>query len=399
MKKIKIYFWGIFLLTVFSGNQILAQENNSNFTDTKNNIYEEAIYFLQGQNIIKGYDDQTFRPENQINRAEFLKILIAANYADELKRSGYKEKCFADIENTYEWYVPYACLAKTYGIIKGYDGNRLKPEKNINFAEAAKIITNVYEKNVREDSQIWYKNYVQYLLANKLIPPQLTRFDKEITRGEMSEMITRAIKLKENKLDSYLEFRKSKYDETLLPTWEGLNSGTQTTNENKVLDLTHPGTLIAGSYISNYEQYTYTDYPVGENNNQLSENEENNIRSELTTLLNQKRTANQKSTFSKNETLQNVAQDFAEHLVANAFYSHMDLWGRQPNDRLADAGYEGFAAESIVWKSSGALSAVSWWENSALHWNNIMRDDFTQIGIGVVGEPTGGNIIVLLTGQ
>lgn len=394
MKKIINKFAFFLIITLSSSNLANAQK----FSDTENNIYEEAIYFLQGQKIIRGYDDQTFRPDNKINRAEFLKILITTNYTNELEEGGYKEKCFKDIENIYEWYVPYACLAKRYGIIKGYEGNLLKPEKNINFVEASKIINNIYSKNTKESNDIWYKNYVEYLLFNKLVPPKLTRFDKEITRGEVSEMITRVIKLKANKLDNYLEFRKNKYEETTLPTWESLTNQNSKT-ENNVLEVIHPGTLINGAYISNYEQYTHADYPAGETNNKLSKTEEQNIRSELTTLLNQKRSEYQRPTFTENKTLQNVAQEFAEHLVTNAFYSHMDLQGRKPNDRLKDSGYEDLAAESIVWKSSGAVSAISWWQNSALHWNNIMNSDFTHLGVGVVEEPTGGKIIVLLTGQ
>lgn len=397
MKK-NLFTFGLFLtLTLFLPYETQAQEENTTFSDTKNSLYEEAIYFLQGKKIIKGYEDQTFRPDNKVNRAEFLKILIQTNYAEDLTRGGYQETCFSDIENKLEWYVPYACLAKKYGIIKGYEGNLLKPEKNINFAEASKIINNIYSKDTREHNEIWYKNYIEYLLENKLVPPQLTQFDREITRGEVSEMISRAIKLKENKLENYLEFRKNKYGESTLPTWESLNKNTEKTTE--VSNKKHPGIFINGNYISNYEQYTNTDYPANVNNNKLSKTDENEIRAELETLLNQERSNNQKTTFTKNNTLETVAQNFAEEMVINAFYSHMNLSGQKPNERLSEAGYQQSSAESIVWKSKGASDAINWWKNSTLHWNNILKDDFTQMGIGIVEEPTGGNIIVLLTGQ
>lgn len=372
----------------------------ANFSDTNSSIYKESIYLLQGKKIIQGYDDGSFRPENQINRAEFLKILIGSNFADELERGDYKRTCFADIPSAYDWYTPYACLAKSYGIIKGYDGNLLKPAQNINFVEAAKIITNVYENGVKESPTLWYKNYVKFMVENKLIPPLLTKFDHEITRGEMAEMIARVIKRDEGKLEGYLEFRKNKYGESTLPTWESL-SGEQSSSGNTdslVVDIPHPGTFVGGQYISDYSQWINADYDPGENNNKISTSEKTSIKTTLLTKLNQERSAAQKVIFTKNSLLEIISQEFAEHLVANAFYSHTNLFGEDPFDRVATAGYDGFVAESIVWRSDGATDAISWWKNSDIHWNNIMREDFVNAGIGVVKEPNNGYIIVLMTG-
>lgn len=371
-----------------------------NFPDTNNSIYKESVYFLQGKNILRGYDDGTFRPENKINRAEFLKILISSNFAEELERGDYKRTCFSDIPNAYEWYAPYACLAKGYGIIKGYDGNLLKPAQNINFAEASKIITNVYKNGVKEDPSLWYKNYIKFMAENKLIPPHLTEFDHEITRGEMAEMIARVIKKDESKLEGYLEFRKTKYGESTLPTWESLSGESASSNntDTLVVDIPHPGPFIEGQYISNYKQWIKANYNPGENNNQITENEKSSIKSNLTTLINQKRSAAQKNTFTENSILETTAQTFAEHLVANAFYSHTNLFGKDPFDRVKENNYEGFVAESIVWQSDGANDAIDWWKNSAIHWNNIMQEDFINAGIGIAKEPVGGYIIVLLIG-
>ena len=36
----------------------------------------QAISYLQDANIVKGYEDGTFKPGNKINRAEFLKIVL-----------------------------------------------------------------------------------------------------------------------------------------------------------------------------------------------------------------------------------------------------------------------------------------------------------------------------------
>ena len=103
--------------------------------DNKN---KTAILYLENKGIIKGYDDQTFKPEVTITRAELLKILIEAKgihptYSD-------YNSCFTDSGN--EWYTPYLCYAKSVNWITGYDDGSSKPTQAVNKAEALKILLN-----------------------------------------------------------------------------------------------------------------------------------------------------------------------------------------------------------------------------------------------------------------
>ena len=82
--------------------------------------------------IIQGYPDGTFRPEDGINFAEAAKI-----------------------------------LANSYGI--------LSPERH----------------DIRAKHDVWYKPYVEDLAELNAIPPTIRGFEYPITRGEMAEMIYR----------------------------------------------------------------------------------------------------------------------------------------------------------------------------------------------------------------
>lgn len=191
------------------------------FPDIEKSIYKEAIQDLQNQEIVEGYDDGMYKPKKTINRAEFLKIVIGGRYPQEISQKKYKERCFEDIRNKYEWYVPYACIAKEQGIIHGYEGKYLQPEKTINFAEAAKIIANTYsDEDIPINISLWYKPYVQYLLINELVPPSINLLNQNLTREEMAEIISRTIHLQEKKLQAYLHYRFQKYKETNTPVWE-----------------------------------------------------------------------------------------------------------------------------------------------------------------------------------
>jgi uncharacterized protein YkwD len=407
------------LLALFIFPQLsLAQ---GSLSDVNQHHFKEAVYFLQGGKIIDGYDDGTFQPDKTINRAEFLKIIIGAEFADTLERKSYRgQKCFTDIEDPWVWYVPYACLAKEHGIIKGYDNGDLRPSQTINFVEAAKIIANVYAKHgFLDESDLWYRPYVDFLLEEKLIPIQIKNLDTPLTRGAMAEMIARAIKWQTKKLDDYLNFRRDKYQEDTTPSWESFSvnikpptaelpsSSTSLSlfdaasiprEEAKVLAIPHPGEKVTGGYISRYDQWIPANYSANINNNKLPAAEETEFRRELFGILNQARASEGKILFELNSKLNQAAQSFAEHIVINAFYSHTDLYGQGPLERIQTLGYSGAAAESIVWRNSGPESALNWWKNSALHWKNISNPIYKYAGIGIIREPTGGLIFVLLNG-
>lgn len=161
----------------------LAQD----FDDVQSeHINRDAIEYLQDQNVIEGYSDDTYKPENRINRAEFMKIIVASQIDTPTG-----SRCFSDVKD--EWFAPYICEAKKRGWISGHPDGTFKPADKINFAEASKIITKALE--VEEDrsgtNQEWFAGFVNGLAQRKAIPSSVHFFDKDLSRGEMAEVIWR----------------------------------------------------------------------------------------------------------------------------------------------------------------------------------------------------------------
>ncbi|MBD3270364.1 hypothetical protein GF376_02460 [Candidatus Peregrinibacteria bacterium] len=157
----------------------------------QNTPHREAILYLQNEGIVQGYPSGQYDAERNINRAEFLKIVVGAQYEQDALDdcSGYS----LDDVDASEWYASYVCVGIRDDIIDGYPDGTFKGAFNINFAEAAKIVANSFgDLSVDEtEYENWYRPYAEYLSDNSAIPEDIEGYDKDIDRGQMAEIIYR----------------------------------------------------------------------------------------------------------------------------------------------------------------------------------------------------------------
>lgn len=98
----------------------------------------DAISYLSSSGIITGYEDKTFRGNNNITRAEFAKIAVAAfGLFDDTA-----EESFDDVSAS-DWYAPYIASAQKAGIIKGYSDSVFAPNELIKRQDISLIIYNI----------------------------------------------------------------------------------------------------------------------------------------------------------------------------------------------------------------------------------------------------------------
>jgi inhibitor of cysteine peptidase len=186
MKKLSVVLITVICLSFIPVAGVVgAADSTASFSDVSvGSINADAIGYLKTEGVIDGYSDGTYKPTLEINRAEFVKIIIASLYSD---LNG--KNCFSDVKD--EWFAPYICKAKDVGIISGYSDGTFKPSANINFSEAAKVIVNAYNLNEGTSGAEWFKTYVTALEGKSDIPLSVEYFDENVTRDEMAEMIYR----------------------------------------------------------------------------------------------------------------------------------------------------------------------------------------------------------------
>ncbi|MFC5218527.1 CAP domain-containing protein [Streptomyces coerulescens] len=120
---------------------------------------------------------------------------------------------------------------------------------------------------------------------------------------------------------------------------------------------------------------------------------------EVVDLTNRHRAGAGLRPLSADPALTSAAQSYSADMAARAFYSHTSPEGTQPWDRAAAAGSRMRAiGENIACGQRSAAEVVEGWMNSPGHRANILKGDFTHIGIGFAGGGPAGTYWTQLFG-
>ncbi len=268
MKLSKLVQLGALTFAIFLGslNSVKAPALAENFNDVSEGTrHYMAVNYLREKGIINGYEDNSFKPKQHINRAEALKILTLASGKttnEEIEALSLPEDDLRPFTDTPldSWYIKYLLFAKENAIIGGYEDGSFQPEKSINLAETLKIylesLQNLEYPNAAEflfaDTPLeeWYTKYTAFAgsrgllminAANQIDPNQ------NMTRGYMAEIIYRMEKFKEG-----YEFGRATY-------YFGIPDGGNTyTTAHKTLPF---GTIVEATNLANGNtvQATVTD--------------------------------------------------------------------------------------------------------------------------------------------
>ncbi len=172
------------------------------FKDENKISNQAAVSFLQQRGILDGYEDGSFGPENPINRAESLKVLLEA-LGEDIEANGTTN--FSDVPQG-AWFAKYVRRAQNIGIVKGYEDGSFRPAQTVNQVELLKLAfesfgidLSTYEVTSSDiDSGAWYAVYLQYALDNNLLDKEDVDLANGMNRDAFSEVIYRLIQQQEN---------------------------------------------------------------------------------------------------------------------------------------------------------------------------------------------------------
>ncbi|USB33771.1 S-layer homology domain-containing protein [Paenibacillus sp. YPG26] len=105
------------------------------FKDVVSHWAGKEIQKLVEKKIISGYPDGSFRPNQEINRAEFIALICRMLQLKPVDG----QSAFKDV-NSDVWYAGYVNAIKAAGIVQGYEDRSFKPNQKITREEAFVIL-------------------------------------------------------------------------------------------------------------------------------------------------------------------------------------------------------------------------------------------------------------------
>ncbi len=194
----------------YSDTIILKEISDFAITDTKYHWGKNEIETLVRMGIITGYPDNTFKPDNNILRGEFIKIVVSSIGLEPVKGDNLT---FEELQN--HWVRPYVEAAVKEEIIKASDyQNGFNPNEYITREEITKIIVRALGRDneakavqnafldFTDANQIKFKGYVK--IAGELgiingFPNGTFAPTAQATRAEAAVIVTRMIYVKSGK--------------------------------------------------------------------------------------------------------------------------------------------------------------------------------------------------------
>lgn len=159
--------------------------------------YAQAVDELTSLNIVNGYEDGTFKPENLVTRAEITKMIVSAlgssNLASAEAAAGLNTD-FSDVTATH-WAAGYVTEGTSFGFINGMGDGTFAPEANVTYAQAVKMLVCAL------GYQTWAENVGGYPQGYMSYGNQLdittgvsgVNYDTQLNRAQVAVLIDNAL--------------------------------------------------------------------------------------------------------------------------------------------------------------------------------------------------------------
>jgi inhibitor of cysteine peptidase len=187
MLKKMISVTGVALMVLASTTStVLAATEVSSFSDVESwNPNFQAIDTLRAEGVVVGYGDGNYGYERDISRAEFLKILMEVA---EIEKAG--SDCFDDVTDQWHApYICKASemnLVEGYsdGTFKPDQAINFAEASKI-------VSNTLELGGDEMDGAEWYQGFVKALESKEAIPADIDKFWDNVDRGQMAEMVWR----------------------------------------------------------------------------------------------------------------------------------------------------------------------------------------------------------------
>lgn len=340
MKYIKSALVALLFLVMLMPQHTLA----AGFKDVASNHWAyQSISKLSNLQIINGYSDNTFKPDQKVTRAQAAKILATA--IDSPLNTKYKPS-YQDVPTSHWAYKEIAALTER-GIFS--NATKFNPNNYLTRSEMSKVLTKGYRIILDANHEVSFKDvstqgwdhpYITTLAEVKIstgYTPLYYKPTMKVTRAQMTVFLDRAMTFDQKR-----------------------NSGVITYDaKNK----------------------TYNEFSISEINK---------IANETARLVNSERAKMGLSSLTIDSQLSKIATIKAEDMNKNDYFAHTSPTFGAPWDMAKQLGYTYRSfGENIAYGQTTPAEVVKAWMASPGHKANILSKSYINIGAGISRDSQG----------
>lgn len=227
------------------------------FSDIDGNDYSSEIELLKTLEIMNGYQDGSFRPKDNLTRAEFAQVIAyMMNFdAENLMEDS---NVFADVTSK-DWFSNAISYVSSMGYMRGYPNGEFKPNNNITVSEAALTLVNV----------LGYKHLAQDISTVPVAAKKIglikgmskISFNSFITRECVAKMVVNALGIDMCEVTGYGEDQTMEVLEgaTILYYYHDVVKGEGIVTANDKISISGPvapeDNIRIGSVVMKYSDY------------------------------------------------------------------------------------------------------------------------------------------------
>ena len=202
MKSTKRFISTLLAVMLVMSTLIVSVPVSAEFTDLpKGHSAYEAVDVLSKLGVINGYEENgsfNFKPDNNVTRAEFTAMLLRTRGMGAVGSTSLENPPFPDVVTPdVSWAIGNIRTARELKIINGYDDGTFKPNNNVSYEEAIKmIVCALGYGEMGADGAFWYTRYLNTATTLGFLEGAGGAIATPATRATIASMLYNCLEIK-----------------------------------------------------------------------------------------------------------------------------------------------------------------------------------------------------------
>ena len=163
---------------------------------TAGTVVSEAVDILSGLNILTGFEDGTFKPEETVTRAQMAAIICRTLGYEDQAQSSMGTTVFNDVAADH-WASGYINVAQAQQIINGYGDGNYGPEDKVTYEQAVKMIVSALGYDIAAAAKGGYPTgYLAIASAEGITKSANGKVGDAATRGTIAVLVYNSLEVR-----------------------------------------------------------------------------------------------------------------------------------------------------------------------------------------------------------